>query len=514
MANLPEDPGATAKAPIIIVWVLLGGLASALLVRATFASPPGTVFVGTLYYVDDFYNYLSYVQQAEDGALVFRNKLRSPTPLPRPSLVNLEWLLVGWLSVLLGGRPILAFHLVGLVALAWLVYEVDRWMVRAGLSPPRRLAALLFVFTGGGLGWVVVLLGRHTTLRPFDVTAGVFPFLEVIANPHFVVGTALLVAALNAFAENRPALGIVLGNALALARPYDAGLLLGATALAVLILVPRRQWLRRLLLLLGLTPSLIYDAWVFLWSPGFSVFSSPAYAVPGPSILELAIVIGPATLAALTALVTWRDASHQQREHRLLFALWAVLALLLVYLQPVSFSLQFFAGVGVALLSLGAVGLGQLRRGVLETAVPLFAGTAVLVTSLQLRPNTYRNVTAERWRVAVALRGLCAPGELVVAPADIGLYVGGLSSCWPWVSHATAPDFAAHDEAVDRFYHGTPEERRVFADRVCAKYVVVPLAWPRGGFPAGAPYHLKAQVGRGKRAIAVYSRNAGAPCPP
>ena len=97
--------------PVAFTWLLVAGVSGALLLRAALTSPPGTVFVGTFYYVDDFYNYLSYVQQAEDGALVFRNKLASPT-LP-PALVNLEWLLVGWLSVLLGGAPLVAYRLLG-----------------------------------------------------------------------------------------------------------------------------------------------------------------------------------------------------------------------------------------------------------------------------------------------------------------------------------------------------------------------------------------------------------------
>ena len=105
--------------PVVLTWLLLAGLSSALLLRATFSSPPGTVFVGTFYYVDDFYNYLSYVQQAEQGALVFRNKLAPPTLAP--ALVNLEWLLVGWLSALLGGWPLLAYRLVGFVALSMLL---------------------------------------------------------------------------------------------------------------------------------------------------------------------------------------------------------------------------------------------------------------------------------------------------------------------------------------------------------------------------------------------------------
>ncbi|MCG6924388.1 MAG: hypothetical protein LJF30_03610 [Acidobacteria bacterium] len=494
--------------PVVLTWLLLAGLSSALLLRATFSSPPGTVFVGTFYYVDDFYNYLSYVQQAEEGALVFRNKLAPPT-LP-PALVNVEWLLVGWLAALLGGAPLIAYRLVGLAALAVLVHQVDRWLVRGGLPPPRRLPGLLLVFTGGGLGWVLVAL--KSGLRPYDVVAGVYPFVEALANPHFVVGTALLVAALGAFATDRPGLGAVLGNILALARPYDAALLAGVAALAVLVRWPPTRWPRRLLPLAALVPVLLYDAWVFLWSPGFRIFSAPVYSTSGPSLLELALAVGPAALIALTA--ARAGAGGPEGRHRLYLALWATLALLTVVLRPVSFSLQFLAGVGVPLLALGAIGLGRLRRGILEAAVVVFAGTAATVAALQLQPNSYRNVPAERWRVAAALGEVCRTGEIVVAPSDIGLYVGGLSSCWPWASHSASPEHASREAATGRFYSGTPPERSRFLDEVCATHVVVPRAWPAGGLPPGAPYRRGVEVDGPGGGLAVYSREPQASCRP
>jgi len=54
-------------------------------------------------YGDDFYNYLSYAQQAENGAFLFQNRvLLEEHP---PALVNLEWWLVGRLSDAARQRP-------------------------------------------------------------------------------------------------------------------------------------------------------------------------------------------------------------------------------------------------------------------------------------------------------------------------------------------------------------------------------------------------------------------------
>jgi hypothetical protein len=247
------------------------------------------------------------------------------------------------------------------------------------------------------------------------------------------------------------------------------------------------------------------------------VFSSPGYASSGPTVPELLFAVGPATLVALLALRFPGRGDTEGRRHRLALGLWAALALTIVVREPVSFFLQFIAGIGVPLLALGAIALGQLRRGVLEAAVILFAGTALTLVQLQLRPNAYRNVPAERWTVAAGLRPVCERGELVVAPPDIGLYVGGLSACWPWVSHSFSPEHTSRDEAVRRFYAGTPEERGRFLEELCATHVVVPAGWPGGGLPEGTPWERRLETeGAGGR-LALYSRvrtgDGDAACP-
>jgi hypothetical protein len=223
----------------LLVFLLLAAVSTSLAVRAWLAPPKGTAFVGTFYYVDDFYNYLGYVEQAERGSLLLRNKLADPA-LP-PSLLNLEWLTVGRLSSLLGGRPLLAYRVFGLLALAALVLGIDRWLARSGLPAERRLAGLLLVATGGGLGGLLLALGVLPGERALDVRTGAFPFVESLANPHFVAGTALLLAALGAYAGGRGALAAALGTVLGLVRPYDAALLAGVEGLAVLRGAPPRE---------------------------------------------------------------------------------------------------------------------------------------------------------------------------------------------------------------------------------------------------------------------------------
>lgn len=502
------------KRPVVLVWLLLTVVTGALLLNAALSPAPGTAFVGTFYYVDDFYNYLSYVQQAGDGALVFRNKL-APASLP-PALVNLEWLAVGWVSVLLGGSPLLAYRLLGGVVLFGYVLVVDRWLVRGGLPREwdRRLPGLLLVFTGGGLGGLLMILGWLPGSRAYDVLAGIFPFVQTLANPHFVFGTTLLSAGLLAFASGRWKLAVALGTVLGLVRPYDAALLAGAEGLAVLVRFAPREWPRRLLPVAGLVPVLAYNAWVFLWSPGFRIFSAPVYASSGPSLLELAIAVGPATLLATTVLRRGAEGDDEgARVHRLYLVLWAGLCVGLVVTRPVSFSLQFISGLGVPLLVLGAIGIGRLGRSWLWAAVPVFAGTTVVVSLLQVAPNDYRNVPVDRFGVARALDTTCRPGELVLAPPDIGLYVGGLTPCWPYVSHTAAAEHASRDERTRRFYADPPGARLRFLDEACVDHVVVPRGWTGGGLPPASGWTARSTVDGPGGGLAVYSRPTSSPCP-
>jgi hypothetical protein len=491
--------------PAVLVFLLLAAVSVSLATRAWLLAPKGTVFVGTFYYVDDFYNYLSYVEQAERGALVFRNKLADPAGAP--SLVNLEWLAVGWLSALLGGSPLVAYRVFGLGALAALVLGVDRWLARCGLEASRRLAGLLLVFTGGGLGGALLALGRLPGERALDVRLGAFPFVEAIANPHFLAGTALLLSALGAFAAGRAWLGAGLGTVLGLVRPYDAGLLAGVEGLAVVLTSPAREWPRRLLPVASLGLVLGYNGWLLLGSPDARRIVAP-YGASASSPGDLALALGPAALLALTAL---RLHGVDGSGHRLRLALWASLAVAIVLLRPVSFSLQFVVGVGVPLLSLAAVGLARFGPRALEAVVPLMASTAAVATWLCTLSSPSWHVPADRWRVAPALRSACQPGDVVLSPPDIGLYVGGLTPCWPWVSHAAAPAYAERAEAVRRFYGATPADRAALLERAGAAHVVLPAPPPEGWLPEGTLFRPGPATGGGSVVWSRVGAPAGAP---
>jgi hypothetical protein len=501
-----------AARPVLFAWLLLTAVSASLLLRAWLTPPKGTAFVGTFFYVDDFFNYMTSVEQAQRGELVFRSKLVPPS-FP-PVLVNLEWLAVGRLAALMGGRTILAFRVFGMLALGVWVFAADRILVKGGLPEDRRLAALLLVFTGGGTGGLLYALGATRGGRPLDLLTGAFPFQEALANPHFVAGSCLLCAAFAAFASGRVRWGVAFGSVLAFVRPYDGALLVAVEGASVIVLTTGRDRLRRLLPLTLVLPGLAYTWWAVNASPGFRAFASASYAETVPTTLDLALALGPAMLLALTAFIPVAQGGLA-RSQLVRLTLWAGIALLVVTVRPVAYSLQFIVGLGFPLLALAALGLARLRRGALAIAIPLLATSAVtLVWSCTLTtPRTHPPIQA--WLVPQALRQVCRPGELVLAPPEIGRLVGGLTPCWPFVSYPSAPNFGARFEIAMRFYDpdSTPAERAALLAMVQPSYVVLPGDLNHSAFVLAQPYRLAFETRGPTGSFAIWLREAAATIP-
>jgi hypothetical protein len=103
----------------------------------------------------------------------------------------------------------------------------------------------------------------------------------------------------------------------------------------------------------------------------------------------------------------------------------------------------------------------------------------------------------------------CRPGDIVVAPEDIGLYAGGLTPCWPYVSHSAAPDHDARATEVRGFYGATPAERAAFLERVCAAHVVLPAPLPEGWLAPGTRFRPGPAEGE---SITSWSREGDTAC--
>jgi hypothetical protein len=501
--------------PVLLAWGAVVLLTSLPYVVATLHPPPGQAFLGFFFFVDDHYLYLSYARQTQDGAFLFKNALAG---VPHPAgLVNLEWWSVGRLSALLGDRPFLAYRVFGALAALLLLAVLDAWLRRGGLPERSRLPALLLLAFGGGCGGLLLSLGLLPPQRCLDLATGLFPFVGLLANAHFTGASALLLASLWFLAQPGPgaqALGVLLGCALGVVRPYDFVLLpllrLGTLAFTE---APGAA-LRKALPLAGLAPVVALDYWTFRVNPGFAYYSTAPYLFPRAGDLALALL--PAAALALFG-VRAPAADARPRQARALFLSWCGLGVAIAILRPVPYSLQFLVGLGIPLLALAALGLARRRPAALWIAAGLLSTTAAVALRLVLAPLPYWFTAEERLEAARALRPLCEPGDRVFAPADVGLFVGGLTACTPYVSHVSHPEYASRRAVVAAFYgKATPAEREAELRRVCPRYLLLPGEpgeRPTAWLGPDALYERAAVAGRPPHAITLYRRRAEAACP-
>ncbi len=499
---------------MLLVWLGISLWTNSLYLRAALDPPPGRVFAGTFHWIDDFYNYASYAQQAEDGHFLLRNKLADPQAA-RPELVNLEWWLVGQISRVLGHRPFLAYRLLGvLVALAF-VTGVERWLGRLGVPPTHRLTALGLVFFGGGLGGLLFEATDLPVGSCLDLSLGLFPFFELLANPHFALGTTLLVWALFYFSEVPapwgPGLGVAVGTILGLVRPYDLGLLGLIRGVTVLATERPRAWLHSTLPLFGLFPALGYNLWLFFGNEQFTVFREGS---PFPNPLPFAAALGPALLLAL---LSTRGGDRRTRCARVTLWSWVALSAALVAARPPAFSLQLMVGAGVPLLLLGAAGLRRFAPGWTALATLCLSVTAIVATRITLSEDPHWFVPRERLAAALALRDACGTTDRVLAPPDVSLYAIGHSACHAYVAHQLTPNYQAHLDATRAFYGSMPAAAR---SRMLQENRITRLVLP--GFAGVQPvswlgpdtsFRATAIVGDGPRRISIYTSSSASSAP-
>jgi hypothetical protein len=473
-AKAPASPAVAAPAPaglrpVLVAWVLLAVLTTLPYVRAALAPPAGRVFAGFFWFIDDSYNYLSFVQQAASGRVLFENKLVLQPHAP--ALFNLEWLIVGWLTALLGGSPLVAYRLFGLAAAFPLVWGIDHWLRRSGLPDRGRLPALLLVATGGGLGGLATTLGSLSYTDAIDLSTGLFPALELLMSPHFVAATALFLWTLAALVEERTLPALLLGSALALTRPYDFVLVVLVRVAGVALGYAPRLWLRKLLPLAGYLPVVAYNYWLFYRNPAFTTFHAVNELIFPPwYAFAVALLPGLVLAGAVFRGLPGGDA----RQYWLHLLAWIAAALAIIAAPPVHFALQFLAGIGVPILVLAALGLARFPRALPAAAIGM-SSTAVVALVMILGPDKRWFVPTEAFAVAPALAPACHEGDLALTAGATGLYVGGLTPCRAYSSHANEPGHETRRQELAWFYGAaSPRERADFLDTRCVRFVLLP----------------------------------------
>jgi hypothetical protein len=468
-----------SRAPLL-TWLAVLLLTSLPYALAAWRPPRGTAFRGAFVYLDDFYQYLSFIEQASRGAIPFRNKFDIEPH--SPALLNLEWTAQGVLAALLGGSPITGYHALRPLALAALVFGAARLMRAGGLTGGRLSWALVLFMTGSGLGLLRDRLGAPGWHIP-DLLMGIYPAHQALFNAHGALCTGLLMWTLAFHLEwrdGRRSRGWWLASAwtLGLCRPYDliAFSLVAATlAGADLVSRNRRQRGRNALLeLLWLAPVLVYYPALMAAQPSFAGWKGEVSGDLNPPLHGFVYALGP---AAALALLTWtrpRAASTSGELPRALASWAGVLVVVLVGVRSPMMK-QIVSSFGTVLLLLVALAL---PRRWLPVATLGLCPTTMFLLWKALHPAPPAFASRTDLAATAFLRSACAPEEVALAPTNLSLMIAGLTPCSVHFGfRSLTPDFPARIEEGDRFYHDpatTVEWRLDYLRRVRATWLILP----------------------------------------
>ena len=439
--------------------------------------PGGAVFTGTFFYQDDYYQYLSFVEQASRGKLVFVNKF--DVRPQRPVVVNVEWWLGGVLAAVLGS-PVAGFQALRLLAIAALVAAAARLLSTAGLAGPRLAGALALFATAGGLGWLRLLAGTPGWRVP-DILLGLYPFHQSLMNTHFVAGTALLLWTVVLYLEYRAGQcrawwWVAAGTALGFSRPYELVVFVLVAGALIAVDLARRQigWkdaVRAALRLAWLAPVFLYYAALMLGPAGVEGWTGVRSGDLSPPLAEFALALAPATALAI---LFWRRAPPASGPVRDALAALAGVVALIVAAYPSPMAKQFAPSLGPAVVLLAAL-LTPARW--LAPAVLALAPTSAFMLWRVFNP--YPAWFAPRDEIAAVehLEEACRTGDVALAPSDLSLRIAGLTPCSVALGHrCLTPDWPNAVEAGRRFYDpATPAPwRAAYVRKVRARFVFLP----------------------------------------
>jgi hypothetical protein len=455
---------------------------------AAYWPPRGTEFNGTFFYTDDFFQYVSFVEQAMRGAFVFHNKF--DVHPHAAGIVNLEWWLGGLLGRLLGGHPIVGFHALRPLIALGLVSGAVRLMRRGGLGGRRLGWALALFLLAGGLGWLRSWQGTVGWQVP-DLLMGMYPWHQMLLNHHTALGTALALWTLALYLEwrqgesRRPA-WLAAAWALGFTRPYElVGFCVTGVGLAGFdALDPRRRrvaW-RRALELGALLPIFAYYFWITRTGTSLVGWSVQGGEV-NPPAREFLYAVGPAL--ALIAASLWREPGSwnatEGRDVRLAAALWAgFLALVLLFFHDASLMKTVMTGLGVMVALLAAL---VTPRRWLPAATAALCPTSLLLLWRAFNPSPDCFSPADYSRATDLLSARCSPQEMALAPTDLSLRIAALTPCSVVLGHRIlTPDYPRRVSEGNRFYHepSPTSWRRLYLDEIGAGFVF--LGRGRGGW--------------------------------
>lgn len=331
------------------------------------ASKHGLVWSGRqVFGPGDFSVYLSLIQQAKDGRLLFDNLF---TPEYSRPVLNIFWLSVGWLAKLVRASPLVAYHLsrtLLIPVLAATAYVAIAYFIR---PIKERIAALMLFMFGSGLGMYYAAVIPQPASSPglyqwpIDLwVAEAHAFTSMLYSPHFIASWVLLIWAIllvanaveQASFKYTLAAGMV-GALLLQFHPYHVPTLMTvATGIAVARLWQLRRLelkviLAAIIFITLLIPPIAYH-YAFALADGYGRYFSFSNLTLTPSLGYVLLGFGAVSILWIFG----RSVSADDRSgyfRRQVLYVWAATHLLLAY-APFNFQRRLLEGLDFPLVIL------------------------------------------------------------------------------------------------------------------------------------------------------------------
>lgn len=341
---------------------------------------PGHRFIGYYFPASDIGSYFSFIQQAADGSILFKNNL---TYLPSERIfLQPVWVVLGFVIHAMDLSTRVGFALWRILgALVLMLGFATLASVVVPLRSHRIMALTLCAFGGGG-GWLLWVLskvglldisGEYYLQNPaIDLGAPIHAFAHIAKNPHYSLphGTYLFFWYFYLKAEQGDRRWVYCGAACALAilqgfiRQYD---LIGLFAIIPLFIAAesyckRRFDSQRALMqtfpMLAAAPVLAYQVYLFSFHPVFSASATQGGQPYVPLHWHLL------SLGIMLFLIPWRlYFKPLQSPSELLLLLWAIVLFGLFHINALSAALSFSPQVAMSLMSpLILLAVGSLPR--------------------------------------------------------------------------------------------------------------------------------------------------------
>jgi len=475
-------------------------------------------FTGFLFGVEDGNSYIAKMLLGSQGAWLFRTPY---TGLQQRGVVAfLPYLLLGKIAagVELHQQLVALYHLLRVIATPLAVIANYQFISLFVRSERWRRWATVLATAGGGLGWLLVILGKSPLLGslPLDFySPETFGFLAFFGLPHLVLARALMLIGLVNYLRSPESarrgwiagvcfLGLTLVQPLAVISAFAVIAIHQVILFGVLLI--RRRW-RSWLLWFGAalraivipSPMIIYLAIAFLRDPFLQVWTTQN-RILSPHPVHYAVGYG---LLALPALFGGWRLVREGDDRALLLVTWVLAFPVLAY-APHNLQRRLPDGVWVALVTLSAVGFAVWRLK--KTRLNRWIGWAVLILALPsslmlvaggfgvaLTPNEPSFRSADEIKAIQWLSDEVEPGSLVMAAFESGNVLPAWAPVRVVIGHGPeSADLQTMSSIVGGFYDDemSDEERIDFIHDKDIGYVWRgPHEWELGSWdPAGVDF--------------------------